>query len=208
MRSGSFGLGVLQGLAQAGLLDKFDYLSTVSGGGYIGGWLSAWRQHAHERGEADPPEQLARDYRARTGHRLRRVIKFLDPRTGLLSADVWTLGGTMFRNLLVNWMVLIPLIAAAAMLPRIYLGLLGLPSQPELVSPATLDWWYLHDWIPIVILIAIGTSYAAVQLPSLGHREAGSKEVRRLVSDAGSARALSAVGAPLLGVARSARPSR
>ena len=41
----------------------------------------------------------------------------------------------MFRNLLVNWMVLIPLIAAAAMLPRIYLGLLGLPSQPELVSP-------------------------------------------------------------------------
>ena len=50
--------------------------------------------------------------------RLRRVIKFLDPRTGMLSADVWTLGGTMFRNLLVNWMVLIPLIAAAAMLPR------------------------------------------------------------------------------------------
>ena len=40
------------------------------------------------------------------------------------------------------------------MLPRIYLGLLGLPSQPELVSHATLDWWYFHDWIPIVILIA------------------------------------------------------
>ena len=175
VRSGSFGLGVLQGLAQAGLLDKFDYLSTVSGGGYIGGWLSAWRQHAHERGEAAPPEQLARDIEPEPVTRLRRVIKFLDPRTGLLSADVWTLGGTMFRNLLVNWMVLIPLIATAAMLPRIYLGLLGLPSQPELVSPATLDWWYLHDWIPIVILIAVGMSYAAMQLPSLGHREAGSR---------------------------------
>ena len=81
----------------------------------------------------------------------------------------------MFRNLLVNWMVLIPLIATAAMLPRMYLGVLGLPSQPELVSRATLDWWYLHDWIPIVVLIAIATTYAAVQLPSLGHRAAGSR---------------------------------
>ena len=43
VRSGSFGLGVLQGLARAGVLGKFDYLSTVSGGGYIGGWLTAWR---------------------------------------------------------------------------------------------------------------------------------------------------------------------
>jgi Patatin-like phospholipase len=42
IRSATFGLGVLQGLAHCGLLDKFHYLSTVSGGGYIGSWLSAW----------------------------------------------------------------------------------------------------------------------------------------------------------------------
>lgn len=29
-------------LAEAKLLGKFHYLSTVSGGGYIGSWLSAW----------------------------------------------------------------------------------------------------------------------------------------------------------------------
>ena len=176
MRSGSFGLGVLEGLARAGVLDKFDYLSTVSGGGYIGGWLTAWRLHA--RGARRRRSvRAARHGTSSPSHvtRLRRVIKFLDPRTGILSADVWTLGGTMFRNLLVNWMVLIPLIATAAMVPRLYLGLLGLPSQPELVSRATLDWWYLHDWIPIVILIAIGTTYAAMQLPSLGHRADGSR---------------------------------
>jgi hypothetical protein len=175
VRSGSFGLGVIQGLARAGVLGKFEYLSTVSGGGYIGGWLTAWRLHAQGRGEADPFEQLGREVEPEPLTRLRRVVKFLDPRTGMLSADVWTLGGTMFRNLLVNWMVLIPLIATAAMLPRIYLGLLGLPSQPELVSRATIDWWYLHDWVPIVALIAIATTYAAVQLPSLGHRAAGSR---------------------------------
>ncbi|HEV8715309.1 MAG TPA: patatin-like phospholipase family protein, partial [Candidatus Binatia bacterium] len=41
IRSATFGLGVLQGFAAHGLLDKFDYLSTVSGGGYIGSWLTA-----------------------------------------------------------------------------------------------------------------------------------------------------------------------
>lgn len=41
IRSATFGLGVLQALAADRKLDCFDYLSTVSGGGYIGSWLSA-----------------------------------------------------------------------------------------------------------------------------------------------------------------------
>ncbi|HZU31180.1 MAG TPA: hypothetical protein VFB79_08705, partial [Candidatus Angelobacter sp.] len=32
IRSATFALGALQGLAQLGILEKFDYLSTVSGG--------------------------------------------------------------------------------------------------------------------------------------------------------------------------------
>src|SRR5690242_9816917 len=39
IRSAAFSLGVLQSLAQRHLLNQFDYLSTVSGGGFIGGWL-------------------------------------------------------------------------------------------------------------------------------------------------------------------------
>lgn len=42
IRSATFGLGVLQGLGNLRLLRFFDYLSTVSGGGYIGSWLAAW----------------------------------------------------------------------------------------------------------------------------------------------------------------------
>src|SRR5271157_2833200 len=42
IRSASFAIGVLQGLASLKLLNWFDYLSTVSGGGYAGGWLVAW----------------------------------------------------------------------------------------------------------------------------------------------------------------------
>ena len=42
IRAGTFAVGFLQGLAHLGLLERFDYLSTVSGGGYAGGWLTAW----------------------------------------------------------------------------------------------------------------------------------------------------------------------
>jgi len=42
IRSATFNLGVLQALARHGLLMRVDYLSTVSGGGYIGGWFQAW----------------------------------------------------------------------------------------------------------------------------------------------------------------------
>jgi hypothetical protein len=42
IRSATFGLGVVQSLAKHRLLTEFDYLSTVSGGGYLGSWLSAW----------------------------------------------------------------------------------------------------------------------------------------------------------------------
>jgi hypothetical protein len=40
IRSATFCLGVIQALARLRLLRAFDYLSTVSGGGYIGAWLS------------------------------------------------------------------------------------------------------------------------------------------------------------------------
>src|SRR3954467_13054525 len=46
IRSASFALGVLQSLARHGLLRQFHYLSTVSGGGYIGSWFQAWRRQA------------------------------------------------------------------------------------------------------------------------------------------------------------------
>ena len=45
IRSATFNLGILQALAKARLLRTVDYISTVSGGGYIGSWLMAWMHH-------------------------------------------------------------------------------------------------------------------------------------------------------------------
>ena len=42
IRSATFSLGVLQALARQGILKNIDYVSTVSGGGYIGAGLTWW----------------------------------------------------------------------------------------------------------------------------------------------------------------------
>jgi len=53
IRAATFAVGFLQGLAELGLIRRFDYLSTVSGGGYAGGWLAAWLGR-----EGGPPDNV------------------------------------------------------------------------------------------------------------------------------------------------------
>jgi patatin-like phospholipase len=127
IRSASFALGVLQALARHGLLQQFHYLSTVSGGGYIGSWLSAWRHHerdddavfarltergsysvAQNDGFAEPAE--LRELRANSN--------FLTPRLGFLSGDTWTGIVLYVRNLLLNWFIFGPLFLSVLLVPH------------------------------------------------------------------------------------------
>ncbi len=132
IRSATFGLGAIQGLAKHGLLDKFDYLSTVSGGGYIGSWLSAWVTRADGLDKVIPqlhPNTAAQaSGEAEPVNHLRNYNSYLTPRSGALSPDLWTIITTVLRNILLNWMVLIPLLMAVLMLPRLYLSLLAFPE--------------------------------------------------------------------------------
>ena len=57
MRSASFNLGVLQGLERHGMLAQFDYLSTVSGGGWIGSCLSSLTRGAGAEFPFDPTNE-------------------------------------------------------------------------------------------------------------------------------------------------------
>src|SRR5262245_50659638 len=41
IRSATFNLAVVPGLWKVGRLSRFDYLSTGSGGGFIGGWMTS-----------------------------------------------------------------------------------------------------------------------------------------------------------------------
>lgn len=124
IRSATFGLGVIQALARHGVLNKFDYLSTVSGGGYIGSWLTAWA-HREPNGITTVQNLLSHRLRLRVEApevtHLRSFSNYMSPRTGLLSADTWTLIGVYLRNLTLNWLVAVPLIAAFLLLPRLLL---------------------------------------------------------------------------------------
>ena len=164
IRSATFGLGVLQGLARCGLLNKFHYLSTVSGGGYIGSWLSAWI-HRAKGGLTSVAAQLALPSETARPNpepveiqNLRSYSNYLTPRLGLFSADSWTLVGTYLRNLLLNWSVIIPLLAAFLTLPWLYSSIVMMDPPPRTDA---LFWTG-------AVLIVIAVAYMGFNLPC-GH---------------------------------------
>ena len=118
IRSATFNLGILQALAQKGLLRKFDYLSTVSGGGYIGSWL-AGLTHRLTAGMEKPSFEIVEktltpckyepDRRSEPPvvHWLRLYSNYLTPHTGAISGDTWAMAGTWLRNVILNQMILV-----------------------------------------------------------------------------------------------------
>ena len=110
IRSAAFCLGVLQALAEKRLLGRFDYLSTVSGGGFIGGWLQIL---IRECGGIDHAEAAIDQARPEALRRLRAYTNYLTPQTGPLSVDTWAGIVLYLRNLLINWAVFAPLFPAA-----------------------------------------------------------------------------------------------
>jgi len=182
IRSATFGLGILQGLARCGLLEKFHYLSTVSGGGYIGSWLSAWIKNDPNgiRGVVDElkrrPDSTLNPEPQPVRH-LREFSNYLAPRTGLTSVDFWTLITTFIRNMFLNWLVLISWLAAAMMVPRLYLAAIMVSpnwdaATDEAKTIQLLQWWNLPLNTLLAVggaLIAVAMAYAIIDVPSTGN---------------------------------------
>lgn len=182
VRSATFSLGVLEGLSRYSwvdterpaeavepkLLAEFDFLSTVSGGGYTGGWFSSWAAREHDSArvvkalaskrtdELDPEPSQVRY--------LRNYASFLNPKLGFTSADTWTLLATIFRNIALNWMVLLPLLAAVLVLPRLFKALVLLPVTGHV--PAIAVWC-----VPALAFAAtaISSAYMIDDLPKAGN---------------------------------------
>ena len=150
IRSASFNLGVLQGLSSRRALWLFDYVSTVSGGGFIGAWWSAWlaREPRASRDVFPPNEELEPQRRAETAlllgaddaastppslpdgsliarrhdpiHFVRLFSNYLTPKTGAFSPDTWRMIAFYLRNLLFTWAALLPLALAAVVLAQTF----------------------------------------------------------------------------------------
>ncbi len=117
IRSASFCLGILQALAQRKLLSRFDYLSTVSGGGYIGSWLSAWRSRP-EQNIAIVEESLVQYPEPKEITTLREFTSYMTPSRGLMSSDTWAGVATIIRNLALNWTLFLPLALLLVLIPK------------------------------------------------------------------------------------------
>jgi len=169
IRSATFNLGVLQGFANRKYLPMFDYLSTVSGGGYIGSWLATWILRANDPGEspcsnlpAGAPairkvqECLRTDRVDKPEHQEPRPIRFLreysnylTPRLGFLGADTWTAVAIYLRNVFLNQLILILFLVAGLLLP--YLAV----WSSSAASALHLCWDHAAYAAPMAILILL-----------------------------------------------------
>lgn len=145
IRSATFCLGVLQQLAAGGRLRCFDYLSTVSGGGFIGGWWTAWLSRPEQRGtkaagRPAPPifpnqedielnrqgnasgyiPEASRSAGVDPIHHVRLFSNYLTPRKGALSGDTWRAITVISRNLVITFLTLLPILASAVFLAQLY----------------------------------------------------------------------------------------
>jgi len=201
IRSATLNLGILQGLAKFGILDKLDYLSAVSGGNYIASWLGARikREGLPKVKESLSPDRAGKPEK-RESHALRWLREYgnyLTPRLGLLSGDTWTAISTYLRNLFLNQAILILVFCGLLMLPRVLtwisaqLGeskipdLSGLPGRLNYVLEVAFGSGYLY-FLAAVALLIYGVDAIRINMNWFAHAP---EEDRTPIAEAGSSSA-------------------
>jgi hypothetical protein len=128
IRSATFCLGVLQSLASHNEIPRFDYLSSVSGGGYIHQWFASWvYNQAPANSRLASVQKLLKPLPdpgspARWPAQilwLRRYSSYLTPQRGFYSADTWTMICIWFRNTFLNQIVLLGFLATCILAIRL-----------------------------------------------------------------------------------------
>ena len=149
IRSATFNLGVIQALAEKGIFQQADYLSTVSGGGYFGGCLSSVFNKPASANEQNFPfgtNDLGEERQA-VKH-LRNNSNYLAPR-GL--RDYIRIPALLLRGILVNFLVLFPYLVAAVWVTKWF-------GSDYLKSHEYPVYFYPAMWAAILLLFWIGIS--------------------------------------------------
>ena len=215
IRSATFNLGVLQALADFGLLRLFHYVSTVSGGGYIGSWLTALIHRENEAGPrapGDPPTGIERvEKRLGTQRRnpsseegpedsavtfLRQYSNYLTPSVGLFTVDTWTVVAIYLRNLALNLLLLIPGLAALLLVPKLII------SASEAI-PLFLQAHSVSVFWPVVVVSLLLSVFATIVMGSsvdglLIRRGRGKRDPNIEIDDLGQSAILMKVVWPLV----------
>ena len=165
IRSGTFAVGFLQGLANLGLIGRFDYLSTVSGGGYAGAWLAAWLKREGDVKNVEQQLDYSRVHQARASRgtlalgatideepqpmrHLRAFTSYMFPDPSPLSGDLWAVIMIWVRNVAVNLMMLFPLAMIVVLLARLgvfFFNFLNADNIPNL------EWGWHFAWTFFIV---------------------------------------------------------
>ncbi len=187
IRSATFNLGLLKGLADCGLLGMFDYLSTVSGGGYIGSWWRLWLERERgKKGREAPifPLSSPDGSEAAEVRRLRQFSNFLAPYLGFFEVETWRLAVALIAGLVPSLLTAVLLVAAvmlgwcslggAVFASEAGVGITSLLVLTLLVQAACEAWWLSsesappREWWPTfmgaLLLGAVSMAFALVVL--------------------------------------------
>ncbi|MEM7704248.1 MAG: patatin-like phospholipase family protein [Pseudomonadota bacterium] len=185
IRSAVFNLGVLQGLESMGLLKRVDYLSSVSGGGYIASCLT-WLRH-----RLGP--EASETFYAPLANESGTVVDWLRNNGSYLISprgfSIWTLLAAILAGTLLNLAVMVPpmlllvTLAAQDWLPLNFPSWLLIPGGAPLQG---------HDGFALSLYLA-GTAaltyllmvlaFAAISAAPFARSGVGLVDVRRLMGN-------------------------
>jgi Patatin-like phospholipase len=159
VRSAAFCLGALQGLNETGVLERVDYLSTVSGGGYIGCSLSAGLETT---GGEFPFERLALEDETPAVQHLRDYSNYLFPRGAI---DVLHNASIYMRGLVANFVLIMPFLLVAAALTIVLHPTVGDPQHANVLAqegPFNFRFFVVTAYL-ILMLLVLGMAWGLIR---------------------------------------------
>jgi hypothetical protein len=208
IRSAAFALGILQrfgaqqisskrrGEQAEPALHQFEYLSTVSGGGYIGCWLSTWlfeerTKRATATGRtggakgldanevvvalnqrltdvADGDGRIRDHEEFESISNLRRDSHYLAPSLSAISPDLWSDIAGVVRNLCLNWILLVPPMFLSVLVTK---ALAYAFIEAGNVTHQSV--WFVCVMVAAAICFMVSLSFSAANRPARGLINAG-----------------------------------
>src|SRR5208282_4786621 len=116
--------------------------------GYVGSWLSSWRKRDDfatvignligrpSGADVEPPEISW----------LRAYSNYLTPRIGIASADSWAAVAICVRNLILNWLIIIPVVC------------LVLLTLKTIAAGGVRVAYYGIDSLPMFVILMLGVA--------------------------------------------------
>jgi hypothetical protein len=173
IRSAAFSLGVLQKLASKKLLSSFDYLSTVSGGGFTGGSVSYYLNHPafnHDGPKYDLEDKFPYGDPDKAWHSPTPELNYLRSHGNYLVPDrninLVSFFGVVLRAVLLNLMIWLPVMMLVMALAQ----RLIIINYPEVAGSidigVTISFPWIFDpwaWVGIAAMVVTLVSWLLIE---------------------------------------------